>query len=238
VSGLVTRLGIDPREFRRGAVAILPLWFGVAPFALAYSLAARTAGLSGLETFMLSLLVCAGSAQLAFVGLVKDHAGEIAILLTVLMLNLRHVLYGLSLNELLPAKTRPRRPVLAAVITDESYGYAVRAYLDGAGSPAYLFGASLSLVVCFLCATAAGVTVGQLIPNPDRLGLNMVFPLSYLALLLPLLRKRLDLLVAAVSALLAIGLSRVTNGGVTILISAVAAAGLGSAVRLRARRSS
>src|SRR4051794_7177440 len=109
--------GLTPRmietspsaEIRRGFVAMLPLWLGVVPFALAFGILARTSDFSVVETQLLSLLVFAGSAQLAFVNLAQDGAGAVTILLTVLLLNLRHVLYGLSLNAYLPIKTKPPR---------------------------------------------------------------------------------------------------------------------------------
>lgn len=224
---------IDRAEFRRGFVTILPLWLGVVPFAVAFALLSRTAGLSPLDTMLLSALVFAGSAQLAFVNLVGEHGGVIAIVLTVLLLNLRHVLYGLSLNRYLPEHTAPPRPVLAAVVTDESYGVSIRQFLDGRGSAGFLFGASCSLGVCYLAGTAAGVAFRGAIPDPDRLGLSFVFPLSFLALLLPLLRIRLDLAVALLAGLLAIGLSRVTSGGVTVLTATVLAAGTATAFRRR-----
>jgi len=226
-------LTFDRAEFRRGAVAVLPLWMGAFPFAVAYAIVARAKGLSALETILMSLTVSAGAAQLAIVDLVGDNTGAAAILGTVLLLNLRHVLYGLSLNEVLPARTEPPRPVLAHVISDESYGFTIRDYLDGRGSPAFLFGSGVSIFASFYLATALGTVIGQLIPDSERLGLDFVFPLSFLALLLPLVRKRTDLLVAVVAALIALGLSRVTSGGLTILGSIIGAATLGAALRLR-----
>ncbi|MEA2595819.1 MAG: hypothetical protein QOF01_2288 [Thermomicrobiales bacterium] len=89
---------LDRREVRRGFVALLPLGLSVVPFAIAFAVLARTSGLSTFETGELSLFVFAGIAQLAFVNLAKDGSGGAAILVTVLLLNLRHVLYGLSLD--------------------------------------------------------------------------------------------------------------------------------------------
>ncbi|HEY7030928.1 MAG TPA: AzlC family ABC transporter permease [Thermomicrobiales bacterium] len=187
---------------------MLPLWLGVVPFALAFAILARTSGFSTFETEALSILVFAGSAQLAFVGLARDGAGGAAILVAVVLLNLRHVLYGLSLNAHLPPRTRPPRQILAAGMTDESYGLTIRAHLSGRGSDGFFFGANLSLLVGFTIATLIGALVGSRLRAPDRLGLDMVFPLSFLALLLPLLRTRVDLTIALVSGGLALAMSR------------------------------
>jgi 4-azaleucine resistance transporter AzlC len=207
-----------------------PLWPGIVPFAIAFALAARAAGFSLAETQALSMVVFAGSAQFATVTLVAGGAGAVSIVLTALLLNLRHVLYGLSLARHLGPRTRPPCPLLAFFVTDESYGVAIREYLAGRGGDAYLFGASLSLYGVFAAATLAGALLGARLPDLTGLGLDFVFPLTFLALLLPLLRSRTHWLVAALSALFALALGRVAGGGVAILCSTLAAAGLGAAL--------
>ena len=62
------------RELRRGFLAVVPLWPGVVPFAVAYAVLARASGYSAIETQLMSLLVFAGSAQLAMVTLYAGGA--------------------------------------------------------------------------------------------------------------------------------------------------------------------
>jgi len=219
---------VDRAEFRRGIVAILPLWLGVFPLGIAHAVLAQERGLTEFETHSLSLLVMAGASQLAFVDMVAENAASFAILATVLLLNLRHVLYGLSLNEVLPGRPRPPRPVLAQFLTDENYGLTIREYTDGRGSPGFLFGSGVSILGSFVISSVIGVMIGGLIPNSERLGLDFVFPVTFLTLLLPLLRKRIDVLVAVMAGLSALVLSRETSGGVTILVATVLAAGAGA----------
>lgn len=227
---------IDRRELRRGFVAMLPLWLGAVPFALAFAILARSSGLSTVETEALSVFVFAGSAQPAFVRLVKEGAGGATILVTVLLLNLRHVLYGLSLNAHLPRRTRPPRPVLAAGMTDESYGLTIRAYSRGSGSDGFFFGANPSLLLAFAATTLVSALIGSRVPHPERLGLDLVFPLWFLGLLLPLLRTRLELAVALVAGSLAIFLSRSFGGGAVVLVSSFAGVGLGTLLDCRRNR--
>ena len=216
------------RDFPRGFLAALPLWPGVVPFGAAFAILARTAGFSGLETQAFSLLVFSGAAQVAAVTLSAGGAGTLAIVLTALMLNLRHVLYSLSLNPRLPQRTRPPRPILAFFLTDEAYGLTIRDALDGGGGVGFLLGAAFSLYGSFGLATLAGILLGGFLPDPQRIGLDFIFPLTFLALLLPLVRSRRQVLVAAVSGGAALLLSRFTDGGVTVLVATVLAAGLGA----------
>ena len=220
-------------EFWRGVVALAPLLTGVVPFGVVFAVSARAVGFGVLETQALSMVVFAGSAQLAVVTLTAAGASAPWIVLTTLFLNLRHVLYGLSLGTWLGPRTRPPRPVLAFFLVDESYGLAIRALLAGRGGAAFLVGAGLTLYVAFALATLAGSLLGSVLPDPAALGLDLVFHLTFLALLLPLLRTRLDLAVAAVAGLAALALVRVVDGGVAILLAITGAAALGAALDRR-----
>ena len=215
------------QQLRAGFLAVVPLWPGSIPFGIAFAVLARTGGFSGLETALFSLLVYSGAGQLAVVTLYGGGAGIASIVLTVLILNLRHILYGLSLAPRLHPDERPAKPIQAAFLTDESYGIAMREYLAGRGSAAFLFGAGLSLYLDFAIATLAGVLFGALLPDPEGIGLDFIFPLSFLALLLPLLRSWRLVAVAVISGVLVLLVAPYTSSGVTFLLAAVTAAACG-----------
>jgi 4-azaleucine resistance transporter AzlC len=209
---------------------MLPLWVGVIPFGATFAILARGGGFSALETQALSMLVFAGSAQLAVVTLVASGAGLPAVVLTTLLLNLRHLLYAVSLSRYLGPHIRPPRWLLAFFLTDESFGLAIHAFLQGRGSAGFLFGASLSLYVAFAGATLAGSLLGGHIPAPERIGLDFIFPLSFLALLLPLLRGGRPVAVALLAVTLALLLGRILDGGATVLLATIVAATFGALI--------
>jgi 4-azaleucine resistance transporter AzlC len=202
------------------------LWLGVIPFALAYAVTARSAGLSLLQTQALSALVFAGSAQLSAVGLFAAGAAGLEIVLTTLLLNVRHALYGLSLGREFHL-TRRERPVAAFFLTDESFGA-----VSGARERSFpfLLGAELSLFTMWNLATFGGFLLGAAIPDPERLGVDLIFPLAFLALLVPLVRTRVELVVALASGALAFGLGRVLPGGLPILFTGIGGSLLGAFV--------
>jgi predicted branched-subunit amino acid permease len=176
------------------------------------------------------MLVFAGSAQIAIVTLFAGGAGAGAIVATALVLNLRHILYGLSLSRAWGRPTRPPLPLLAFLLTDESYGVTIKDRLDGRGGPTFFFGASFSLYLVYCLATLVGSLAGRFIPDPRGLGLDFVFPLTFVALLVPLLRGWRQCAVAALAAIAALLLGRIAAGGVAIVVAAVVAAGLGVAL--------
>lgn len=195
-----------------------PLWLGVVPFGLVYSVLARDAGLSLVETQSLSVLVFAGSAQVSAVGLFGTGAAAAEIVLTTFLLNVRHVLYGLSLGRQIPVHGS-RRPLAAYFLTDEAFGVVTA---SGERTFGFLLGAELSLFATWNLATLGGGIAGSAIADPARLGIDLVFPLAFLALLVPLVRTRVELAVAVGAGALAFGLSKLLPGGLPILVAGVA----------------
>jgi len=218
------KLGLSA-EFRRGFVSMIPLWPGVIAFSLAYAIAAGAAGFSSLEIVGMSALVFAGSAQVATVALYSSGAAFLPILLTGLLLNLRHTLYGLSLNRWLPERTTPPKPLLAFFLTDESFGLALKELVAGRGGARYLFGVSIALWVAWVPGAILGVLVGGALPSPERLGLDLIFPLTFVALLVPMIRNRIDIVVAILAGALMLAVDgRVPDGASIVLVIALAAA--------------
>jgi 4-azaleucine resistance transporter AzlC len=214
-----------PGAFRRGFWAMAPLWLGVVPFALAYAITARSAGLSLIETQALSALVFAGSAQFSAVGLFAVGAAGAEIVLTTLLLNVRHLLYGVALGRTFVLRRR-ERPVAAFFLTDEAFGIAAAA--EGERSFSFLLGVELSLFAMWNLATFAGFLLGSAIPDPAGLGVDLVFPLAFLALLVPLVRTRVELAVAVSSGVLAYVLARELPGGLPVLVTGIGGSLLGA----------
>jgi predicted branched-subunit amino acid permease len=203
-----------------------PLWLGVVPFALVYAVLARDAGLSLLQTQALSALVFAGSAQVSAVGLFGGGAAALEIVSTTFLLNVRHVLYGLSLGRRIPLAPR-ERPVAAYFLTDEAFGVVAA---SGERTFAFLLGAELSLFAVWNLATFGGAIAGSAIADPAELGIDLVFPLAFLALLVPLVRTRVELLVAVASGAIAYVAGRGLPGGLPILLAGVVGSLVGAAL--------
>ena len=82
------------RGLARGAVQILPIALVDVPFAIVLGVLARQAGLSTAEITLMSMLVFAGASQLIAVGLWAFPVPVLTIVLTTLIVNVRHLLMG------------------------------------------------------------------------------------------------------------------------------------------------
>lgn len=199
---------------------MIPLWLGVVPFALAYAVTARSADVSIVDTQLMSLLVFAGGAQFSAAGLFAVEAGALSLVLTTFLINARHLLYSLSLGQ----RTRfswAERVVAAQFLTDEAFGVVIA---RGSTSFAFLLGAELSLYVVWNLSTLVGSLASAAVPDPAALGADFIFPLAFLALLVPLLRSWTDVGVAALGGIVAVVSGRWVNSGMAILVAGTVAA--------------
>lgn len=222
-------------DLRAGYLVMLPLWLGAAPFGVIYAVSAIAAGLTPAQTMAMSLLVFAGAAQFTAVGMVAAGAGPLAITLTTLVINARHLLMTASLAPHLRGVGPWRRLLLAAQLTDESYAVGVGRYLEGRGSAAFQIGCNLSLYTCWPLSTAAGILLGRAIPDPAAYGLDLVFPLTFIGLLVPLLRDPANRPAAAIAAALTILGALLLPGSWYVLLAGAGASALGALLLPRPR---
>jgi 4-azaleucine resistance transporter AzlC len=216
-----------------GIRAQLPILLGVVPFGLIFGAAALSSGIPPLETQALSLFVFAGSAQFITALLVAENTPALIVVLTILVVNLRHALYSASISPYTQHLSRRWKAVLAWLLTDEAFVVAAVRYRDKNNVHAhwFTFGTGLTLWAAWQVSTAAGIALGQVIPENSLL--DFALPLTFIALLIPLLIDRPAWIAAAVS-----GLSAVIFSGLPyklwILIAAIlgVAAGMSAEVRL------
>ncbi len=194
-------------EFWAGARATIPLLVGAAPFGLVFGAVSINSGLSLAATAALSAFVYAGAAQFIAVGMVASGVAIPVIILTTLVVNLRHVLYGASLAPYLRRLSQRWLAFLAFGLTDETYVVAINRYQQPDRSPYRHWYHTGSLCVMYLNWQAwsyIGALAGQAIPDPQSWGLDFAFVVTFIGILAPALRGRpmiLCAVVAGVSAL-------------------------------------
>jgi len=178
-------------QFWAGVRAEIPLLIGVFPFGMIYGALALNAGLDKYASQMMSSIVFAGSAQFVTTQLVHDATPGLVIVLTIAVVNLRHMLYSASLAPYLSALSTRWKLLLSYLLTDEAYAPTVIKYeRDGvtAFSHWFLFGAGLSLWSTWQVSTALGIFLGTAIP--ESWSLDFALPLTFIAMVVPVLKGR------------------------------------------------
>jgi 4-azaleucine resistance transporter AzlC len=207
---------------RAGLVATLPLAPGVMAFGLVYGLTARQVGLSSGQAWLMSLTVFAGAAQFSALQAWATASAGMLILIT-LIVNLRYLLMSASIAPYLRGRPWHLKALAAFMLSDESYALAMTRYDAGQGSFAYLIGANLALYLQWTGASAGGAWLGAALPDLSSYGPDMIFPLAFLGLLVPLIGDRVTLAVSLIAAALALGGATLLPGKWYILVAGVGA---------------
>jgi 4-azaleucine resistance transporter AzlC len=180
--------------------AEIPLLIGVFPFGMIYGALALNAGLSTAEAQMMSSIVFAGSAQFITAQLVHEATPGLVIVLTIAVLNLRHMLYSASLAPYLASLPTRWKVLLSYLLTDEAYAPTILYYEKNGITPYahwFLFGAGCSLWVTWQVSTALGIFLGTAIP--ESWSLDFALPLTFIAMVVPVLKNQ-PAIAAALSA--------------------------------------
>jgi 4-azaleucine resistance transporter AzlC len=190
-------------ELLAGALRLAPLLVGVAPFGVIYGVLALSSGLSPAATMAMSSVVFAGSAQFLLARLAGLGAPPLVMVASVALVNLRHALYSASVAPRLGHLPRRWKAILAYLLTDEAYAAAI----DRLAEPDrhrhwFLLGSGLALWSGWQVSTAAGILLGESLPRD--LPLDFALPLTFIAIVVPMIRSRAAVAAAAVAAAVAL----------------------------------
>jgi 4-azaleucine resistance transporter AzlC len=186
-------------------------------FGFVFGLSAREAGFSPLEAMAMSTIVFAGAAQFAAVGYVASGLAWPAIVLLTALLNARHLLYSAALGPWLRPVPVVRRAVMAHLLTDEAFALAYGHFrrVGRTDEWGYWVGAFVSTFIPWNLATLAGVVLGGQIPDPARLGIDIIFPAAMAGLAVGLITGRRELVAAIV------------GGGIGVVVALVVSPAVG-----------
>ncbi len=191
--------------FGDGARAVSPLLLAIVPFGLVLGVTAAATAVGGALGIATSSIIFAGAAQLVTVQLLEAGTSLFVVILTALVVNVRHLMYSAALAPHFSEFPRRSRIVLPYLLTDQAFALSSVRF-ETTDDPLYkrwyFAGAGLTLWVFWQMSTVVGVVLGAQIP--DSLGLSFAIPLVFLALLIPVVQTRPGLLAAVVGGLVAV----------------------------------
>ncbi|UVS78235.1 AzlC family ABC transporter permease [Actinokineospora sp. UTMC 2448] len=200
------------------------LWRGVLAIAAAAAVNGASFGAisvaSGLPMWVpvaMSLLVFAGGSQYLAVGVTAAGGSPVAAVLGGLLLNARHLPFGLAVGELV-GRGWAARLLGSHLLIDESVAFAM-AQRDAVRARAAYWACGATLFVAWNLGVFGGAVAGQLVGDADALGLDAVFPAAMLALVLPALKDAKARIPALVGAAVALAATPFLPTGVPILLA-------------------
>ncbi|HEX9077316.1 MAG TPA: AzlC family ABC transporter permease [Anaerolineae bacterium] len=199
----MSRVDIVPSvrdEFFAGVRAQMPLLIGVVPFGLIYGALSVQLKVPAPIAQAMSSIIFAGSSQFIAAPLIATSTPNIIIVLTVFVVNLRHALYSASVAPFLKPLPRRWKLLLAYLLTDEAYAVAITHYHTPdtvTHKHWYFLGTGMTLWFSWQLSTAFGIFVGAQLPA--SWSLDFALPLTFIAILVPMLRSRAYIIAALVA---------------------------------------
>ena len=203
------------RTLREDARDALALAVAVSVVAVSFGALATAAGLPLLITMAMSLLVLAGGAQFLAVAIIAAGGGAVAAVAGGLLLNLRHLPYGLAVADVVGDRW-PAKVFGAHLLIDEVVAFS-RARGSGARARRAYWTSGILLATFWNAGTLLGVVAGSAIPDPSVFGVDAAFPAALLALLLPALRQSDARRVGLASAVIAVAMTPFRAPGLPVL---------------------
>jgi 4-azaleucine resistance transporter AzlC len=184
--------------WKSGLLYTASLTPGYLVFGAVCGISSKQAGMSLLQACLFPTLVFGGSAQVVLTALLIAGAPVAVAILSAIIVNGRMAIYSAIFSQWMRAHTPRQRASVAPLLVDQTYvavvGYRERVGHDDPYWLDHYFAAAISLWLFWIITNAIGYMAGQIVPASWEL--EFAVPLSFVAVLAPLV-KRAPMAVAA-----------------------------------------
>jgi len=187
-----------------GARDTLPLVFAAIPFGIVYGALGHAQGLPDWVVIAISMVVFAGASQFIAVTLMATGASIPIIVLTVFVVNLRHMLYAVSLIPYVKQFSQLKRLPMAFALTDETFAVTFNhatQHNPSAHFAHYYLGSAAFMYINWQLCTWIGLVAGNQIPQLTSFGLDIAMVVAFIGIVVPHLKMPSHWLCALVAAL-------------------------------------
>ena len=159
------------KAFRSAFPHTLPVMAGYLFLGMGFGILLESNGYSFIWAFFMSIFIYAGSMQYVAIDLITGGASLISAALMTLMVNARHLFYGISMVERYK-DTKPYKPYLIFALTDETYSLVCSGDVpEGVEEKKYFFLVSLLDQIYWVFGTVLGSVLGSVL-NINTEGIN------------------------------------------------------------------
>jgi len=233
----MTRAPATLKGALQGARLTSPLMPGIVVFATAYGAAAAQKGMTLAQVLAASALVYGGAAQMVALEAWRDAwtiAGITEVALIATIVNARMVLMGAALQPWIAGWPPGRTAASAFILTDANWIIGMRYRADGGNDFGVFLGSGVSLWFVWVLATIPGFIAGAVAPDAKRFGLDLVMPVFFVMMLVPMWPGPRAARPWAIAAAVAIAVHAVLPGYLFIVAGALAGAIAGALLDDRA----
>ena len=210
---------------RLGAVLILPAVPGMMAFGIAVGATAARKGFALTESVLMNLVVYGGASQMVAMEAWPQRitlASAAALALLVATVNARMLLFGASLRPWLgPLPAWQVYPMLQ-LTTDPGWIICMRYRAQGGNDAGVFLGGALVVWAAWLSSTTAGWLMGALVADPRQIALDLVLPIFFSAMLIPLWRGRRRAIAWGIAGAVALATQHLVSGWWFVITGALA----------------
>jgi predicted branched-subunit amino acid permease len=210
---------------RLGVMLMLPALPGMIAFAVAVGATEARKGFGLAEAALMNLLVYAGASQMVAMEAWPDRltlATVAALALLVATVNARMLLFGAALRPWLGKLPAWQIYPLLQFTTDPGWLITMRYRADGGNDAAVFLGGALAVLAAWIGAVTAGYLMGALVADPRAIALDLVMPIFFCAMAVPLWRRGRRTLAWGVAGAVALATAHLVSGWWFVIVGAVA----------------
>ena len=207
----------------------MPIILAYFPIAMMFGVVATASRLPGFVTLLISLCVYAGGAQFMLVTLIASGTAEFSVIITVLLVNLRHFLYGTTLGPRFALWPEWKKWVASFGLTDEVFAVTSTRLSKHPITPGYQMPFAFACYASWVLGTIAGIAVDRAVPASISSILSFALPALFIALLFIGKRGPTYMIAAFFGAVCALAASLLHIGNIGIVAGAIVGATIGMA---------
>lgn len=157
-------INVRREDIRKAFIASVPVMAGYIVLGAGFGIVLETKGLGLIWAVAMSVFIYAGSMQYVAIELITGGASLITTALTTLMVNARHLFYGISMVDKYKGAGK-KKPYLIFALTDETYSLVCsdESVKDVNNKYLYYFTVSLLNQIYWITGTVIGSLSGRMI---------------------------------------------------------------------------
>ncbi len=203
-------------HFLRGGKLGVPIFLGYMPVGMAFGVIAASVGFTVVQAVTCSATALAGAGQFIALSVMKAGGSLAAVLAATTIVNLRYVLFGATMSPYLKGLTLPRQAILAFTLTDETFAVNIADHRQGLSTGTAMAGVGFVAWCGWVLGTLIGASLGSLIGDPARFGVDFAMPAMFVALFVALAEDSRHVRIGIFAAVVALALPGLASLGIPI----------------------
>ena len=175
----------DKLDVKTGVKDTLPTVFGYIGIGLAFGIIASSVGLNPFFVGAMSLFIYAGGAQFITASMLSSGFPVLSIVLATFLINSRMILMSMATAPFFKRYSVFKNIIIGTFLTDESFalGMNKQNYTEGKLNFSWFNASNLLAYLVWALASAIGALLGNLLANPEKLGLGFAVIAMFIGLL-------------------------------------------------------